>query len=106
MKSIVTEYDTICAICGKPKECTHHLIFGSGVHELADKDGLTIPMCNTCHNLGIATRKLHENISAEALSKMVGQLAWEKDYYRKKVANSDTDEAREAFRKRYLISFL
>jgi hypothetical protein len=56
--------------------------------------------------MGMLAEKIHGNSCAEALSKMVGQLAWEKDYYRKKVANSDTDEAREAFRKIYQISFL
>ena len=104
-KSIGTEYEDICAICGKPKECTHHLCFGPD-RAKADEDCLTIPLCHKHHNVGIASNKIHENTAAEALSKMVGQLAWEKDYYRRKLPETDTDEAREAFRSRYGHSFL
>lgn len=45
-KSIVTEYDGICFFCGKPEECEHHLLFGNGIRELAEQDGLKVPMCN------------------------------------------------------------
>ena len=51
-KSIVTEYDGICFFCGKPAECEHHLLFGNGIRELAEQDGLKVPMCNKCHNMG------------------------------------------------------
>ena len=81
-KSIVVDYDNICAVCGKPKECTHHLIFGRGFHNLADEDGLTIPMCNGCHNMQYTpfkTAQIHDNSMAESLSKMLGQLAWEEN---------------------------
>lgn len=102
MNSIVTKYTEFCAICGKPTECQHHLIFGTGVHKLADEDKLILPMCHKCHNMGLATNKLHDNSMAESLSKMVGQLAWEKNYYR----TTEEDEAREAFMKRYSRSYL
>ena len=105
MKSVVTEFTEICAICGKPRECDHHLVFGTGLRELSDKDGLIIPMCNRCHNMGIATTKLHENIMAEALSKMLGQLAWEKEFY-KQLSKESTDIARITFMKRYGRSYL
>lgn len=106
MKSKITEYDNICAICGRPAECTHHCVFGNGLRKLAEIDSLTIPLCNRCHNMGMLSEKIHGNSCAEALSKMVGQLAWEKDYYRQKASKTDTDEAREEFRKIYHISFL
>lgn len=51
-KSIVTEYDGICFFCGKTAECEHHLLFGNGIRELAEQDGLKVPMCNKCHNMG------------------------------------------------------
>lgn len=101
LKTIVTEYTEICSICGKPRQCDHHLIYGS-YHKLADKDGLILPMCNDCHNMGDITRRIHGNSMAENLSKIVGQLAWEKEYYR----NGQQDKAREAFRKRYGVSYL
>ena len=105
-KSIVTEFEDISAFSGAPAECTHHLIFGRGMRELADQDGLTIPLTNAEHNMSPNGQRwqVHENAPAEALSKMVGQLAWEKH----KIAEEGCSEheARELFRKRYGISFL
>lgn len=51
-KSIVTDYAGICFFCGKPAECEHHLLFGNGIRELAEQDGLKVPACNKCHNMG------------------------------------------------------
>lgn len=113
-KSIVTEYDNISTFSGTPAECTHHLIFGRGLRELADEDGLVIYLTNSEHNMSPHGQRyqVHENPPAEALSRMVGQLAWEKEY----IANELTKttglkeimykEAREEFRKRYGRSYL
>ena len=102
---MITKADKICAICGKPAECTHHLIGGTGKRKLADEDGLTIPLCNSCHNMAVkATERIHGNPMAEILSKMLGQLAWEMRYIEKQVELPFDDlgtEAREAFLKRY-----
>jgi hypothetical protein len=95
LKSIVTEYTKICFFCGKPAECDHHLIFGNGLRELAEQDGLKIPSCNKHHNMGANTEKIHGNPMAERLSKMLGQAIWEKHY-----------GTREDFRKRYGQSYL
>ena len=103
MKSIITEYTDICAICGKPSECEHHCIFGRGLRDLADEDKLILPMCNGCHNMeSKVSSRIHDNPMAEALSKMLGQLAWEKNYYKPE----GEDEARKAFMKRYGRSYL
>ena len=106
MKSIVTEYTNISAFSQNPRECDHHLIFGSGLRKLADEDGLIIPLTNREHNLGNDTEKIHGNQAAEKLSKMVGQLAYEKEFYKKALGAGKEDPAREAFRKRYGISYL
>ena len=111
MKSIVTEYTNISAFSQNRRECDHHLIFGSGLRELADEDGLTIPLTHKEHNLGKDTEKIHENQAAEKLSKMAGQLAYEKEYYRKALETlgeieKGSDPAREMFRERYGISYL
>lgn len=106
MKSIVTEYTNISAFSQNPRECDHHLIFGSGLRKLADEDGLIIPLTNREHNLGNDTEKIHGNQAAEKLSKMVGQLAYEKEFYKKALGAGEEDPAREAFRKRYGISYL
>lgn len=94
-KSIVTDYAGICFFCGKPAECEHHLLFGNGIRELAEQDGLKVPACNKCHNMGKQIERIHENIMAEKLSKMLGQAIYES-----KIGT------REEFRKRYGKSYL
>lgn len=107
MKSIVTEFTEICAICGKSENIiSHHLVFGRGMRELADKDKLILPMCNDCHNMShYLTSRIHDNPMAESLSKMVGQLAWEKEFYRASHSGKQ-DKARMAFMNRYGRSYL
>ena len=95
MESIVTDYTEICFFCGRPAECEHHLIFGNGLRELADGDGLKVPSCNRCHNMGQIIERVHDNPVAEKLSKMLGRAIWENTY-----------GAREDFRKRYKKSYL
>ena len=95
MKSIVTEYTDICFYCGKPSECIHHLIYGNGLRNLADQDGLTLPSCNKHHNMGAINERIHGNPMNEKLSKMLGQAIWESHY-----------GTREEFRKRYGKSYL
>ena len=103
-RSIVTNYEDISAFSGKPAQCTHHLVMGNGLRKLADQDGLTIPLTNDEHNTGELIGRIHGNIAAEHLSRMVGQLAWEKHYIA--TSGGPEFEAREAFRKRYGISYL
>lgn len=94
-KSIVTDYEGICIFCGKKAEAQHHLIFGTGKRELCDKDGLTVPICGNCHNIGDISSRVHDNPMAERLSKMLGQVIYE--------ANIGS---REEFRNRYGKSYL
>ena len=79
-KGIVTEYPEICIFCGRQAEAEHHLIFGTAGRELSEKDGLKIPVCNNCHNMGQKLCRIHENPMAERLSKMLGQAIWEKEW--------------------------
>lgn len=95
IKSIVTEHDTICFFCGRPAECEHHLLFGNGSRELAEQDGLKVPSCSRCHNMGSGTEAIHNNIMAERLSRMLGQAVYEN-----KIGT------REEFRARYGKSYL
>lgn len=103
MNSILTEYTQFCAICGRGTEAEHHLIFGTGLRELADEDGLVIPICNKCHDMSGGKHQLHENPIAERLSKICGQLAFEKHLVAEGFGEG---EARERFRKRYGRSYL
>lgn len=110
-KSIVTEYEDISAFSGAPAEARHHLIFGRGLRELAEADGLWIPLTHAEHNMNPFGQRwqIHENAPAEDLSRMVGQLAWEKHYIatkRELPFEGIEREAREAFRERYGISYL
>lgn len=94
-----------CEICGRNDECTHHLIFGAN-RRLADEDGLTIRLCNSCHNMAVKqSERVHGNIIAENLSKKLGQALWEREYIAKYEADIQI-EAREAFMKRYGRSYL
>lgn len=94
-RSIVTEIDSICFFCGRPAECEHHLLFGSGSRKLAEEDGLKVPSCHRCHNMGSGTESLHNNVMAEKLSKMLGQAVYE-----------DRIGSRESFQARYGRSYL
>lgn len=113
-KSIVTEYDDISAFSGSPTEAHHHLCFGRGIRELAEQDGLWIPLTNAEHNMSPNGQRyqVHENPPAEALSRMLGQVAWEKEYIAETLTKTEAlkeilyKEAREEFRKRYGISYL
>lgn len=113
-KSILTDYDNISAFSGKPKECLHHLLFGVGMRELADSDGCFIPLLNEEHNCSSkgTIYQIHDNPAAEKLSKMLGQVAWEKEYLAKELEKCGydiddiKDEARTHFMARYGQSFL
>ena len=92
---IVTDHEGICLFCGRPAECEHHLLFGNGTRELAEADGLKVPSCNRCHNMGRVAEHIHDNPMAEKLSKMLGQAVYEA-----KIGS------REEFRARYGKSYL
>lgn len=64
-----------------------------------------IPVTAREHRTGPIPERIHDNPMAEKLSKLAGQLAYEKEYY-KKLCEMDEDVAREAFRKRYGKSYL
>ena len=120
MNSRVTKYERYSAFSGSPAECIHHLIFGRGKRQLADDDGIWIPLLHKEHNASETGLKdqVHENPAAEHLSKMAGQLCWEEWYLAEKLehvideglgyqsAEDWRDEAREMFRKRYGESYL
>ena len=99
----ITEYNDYCAICGKRAEAKHHLIFGTGLRALAEEDGLTLPLCNECHDIGVRVSRVHDNPMAERLSKICGQLAYEKAEV---AVGASQEDARVRFRTRYGRSYL
>ena len=112
-KSIVTEYEDISVFSGRPAEAKHHLLFGRGIRELADEDGIFIPLTHSEHNMSQngLIYQIHENPAAEKLSKICGQLAYERQFLiwfieEQFQFEGAGEKAREAFRKRYGISYL
>ena len=117
-KSKVTEYEQYSVFSGVPTSTRHHLLFGRGIRNLAEQDGIWIPVTDAEHNMNSkgTINQIHSNPAAEKLSKIAGQLAWERNYLIKQLAlpfESEEDafdrvsnECREAFRKRYGQSFL
>lgn len=103
MKSIVTDDMDYCFFCGRPAECKHHLIFGSSNRQKADEDGLIVPACNRCHNMGKVMERVHDNPMAEKMSRIIGQMAWERARI---LEGIPCGMAREMFRQRYKISYL
>ena len=107
MNSVLTEFTNICAVCGRPYAVTHHLIFGNSLRKLADEDGLILPLCDDCHTKGSVFSRVHDNSMAESLSKIIGQVAYEKEWYRNhNYMPIGEDFAREAFMQRYGRSYL
>lgn len=110
MKSRVTEYEQYSVFSGIPTNTHHHLLFGRGIRNLAEQDGIWIPVTDAEHNMSSkgTINQIHGNPAAEKLSKMAGQLGWERNYIIDKFGDFDelSQEAREAFRRRYNISFL
>lgn len=97
------EYARYCFFCGSPNvNGEHHFMFGRGMRQLAEEDGLKAHTCDKCHTLGKILERVHDNVMAEKLSKMFAQAIFE----RNEVAKGATiDEAREKFRRRYSITF-
>lgn len=48
-KSIITDNMDFCFVCGRPRECIHHVYYGVANRRIADKHGFVIPLCNSCH---------------------------------------------------------
>lgn len=110
MRSRVVDDCRYCICCGKEATAVHHLIMGTANRKLSDKYGLTIPLCDACHNMseGYTVCQIHDNPRAEDLSKMLGQAIWEKNYYKDLYYElmRDDDEARDRFREIFGRSYL
>lgn len=115
MNSIITDYENISVISGRPAECKHHLLSGTSMRRLADEDGLFIPLTNDEHNLSSkgTINQIHGNPIAESLCKMLGQMAWERMELLKMLSEIDgqdkeqiSTDIRKKFMKRFGKSFL
>ena len=95
------EYAMYCFFCGTPSiHGEHHFLFGRGIKNLAEEDGIKAHTCDRCHVCGNKLERVHDNPMAEKLSKMFGQAIYERNV----IASGEVktiDAAREMFRKRY-----
>lgn len=98
---MITEFKELCIICNRPATEVHHLIYGQGMRAKADADGITAPVCRECH------ADIHAGDPAAHLSRIIGQLAWERWYLTDYGDAERLDkEARAEFMRRYGISYL
>ena len=93
------EYWGYCSFTGQPTTIYHHLVYGNGNKAKSEKYGLKLPVVTKPHY------DMHHNETAMKLSRMLGQMAYEKEYFRKQCNGSNKD-ARESFRSEFGESFL
>lgn len=74
-QSKITSYPEYCLLCGRPSTDKHHCLSGSD-RKNADDDGLYIMLCRSCHHF------IHNNPEALVMSKIIGQLAYEREHTR------------------------
>lgn len=82
MKSIITNNMEKCYICGSRSGLNiHHVIYGTGKRNIADRDGLTIPLCYYHHKgtHGVHGREGHE---LDQKLKEIAEKKW-MEYYKK-----------------------
>ena len=109
MKSIIVQdrYFDYCMICGQPKEEVHHICEGTANRRLSDEDKLVCPLCRKHHNE--AGMSVHHNKEMKVMSHIIGQQAWMMKYivdHYELPFEDITEEAREAFRRRYGITYV
>ena len=95
---MITDFEELCVICNKKATDVHHLIPGTSGRRLADEDGLTIPLCRECHD------RIHNDNKMLVLTKIIGQLAYERNYLINKYQLPFDDlstECRVSFMERY-----
>lgn len=92
----------------------HHVFMGVKQRELADEDGLWVSLTRQHHENGENPRGIPGRVCSahscryfRLLLQMLGQIAWEKQWYKRKCGITDEeDPAREGFLKRYGKKYL
>lgn len=108
-RSRITEFTNMCLICDGQAEHSHHTLSGSD-RKKADKFGLTIPLCPTCHNMFKGGKPLgwrcdvHGCPKLERLTKIIGQLSREQQIMEE--TGCSAKDARNKFRMEFMKSYL
>ena len=92
MKSILVSDTEHCIFCGSPNIEIHHCFFGPD-RPIADKHGLTVPLCNK-HHTGSADSPHRNRIIDLALK------CWAQSIYEREIGTRE--DFRREFRKSYL----
>lgn len=91
MKSIIHTCNIECCfICGQYATECHHALHGTANRKLADKDGLTVMLCHTCH------MNLHDKGNFDKELQRVAQVKWMEHY------GKSEDDFRQRYGKSYL----
>lgn len=104
---MITKYEQYCVICGKPATAVHHLVEGSNGRNKSEKFDMKCPLCAECHNM--TDNSVHFNSKMNAMSHIIGQLWFERNYILAKHElpfEGLDEEAREQFRKEFGKSYL
>lgn len=75
MRSILTNDEKHCFICGGTKWLEMHHIFGGANRNNSTKFGLIVPLCHYCHNE--PPNGVHHNQQRMLWLKQQGQIAFE-----------------------------
>lgn len=65
-----------CYICKRYGPCDVHHVLSGPFRAKADKLGLTIPVCRTCHSAIHATPERYRYLKAEAQEKAMRDQGW------------------------------
>lgn len=98
----ITDYMNMCLICGSTQNIhKHHLCMGNANRQKSEDYLLYIPLCAKHHNM--SDMSVHHNKEMNVMSRIIGQLAFEKQYC---AFGYTYEEAREKFIKEFGKSFL
>lgn len=102
--SIVVDmrYASYDMIDGTPNVHRHHIFEGVANRKLSDEDGLWVPLTYEHHEGNLS---VHNNKEMATLMHIIGQLAYEKKFYKEQCGIKE-DPARNEFMKRYGKSYL
>lgn len=77
MKSIMTQIEGYCYVCGRRASEWHH-VFGGANRSNSEQYGLKVPLCHNCHNE--PPNGVHFNAELMQELHVAGQAAFERTY--------------------------
>lgn len=84
-KSILTEHDDRCYICGSRQWLEEHHIFGAAKRKVSEINGFKCHLCHYCHNEpsdGVRPAGVHFDIKLDRKLKAICQAKYEETHSR------------------------